>query len=287
MTLTPHVITNKGCVRDNSRRIIAFEASDSTGMSLDPAPRSREWMQETDQEFAMRCLPLLMANQAGWFIANPATFTVKWNGGTRKEDTTIQFDGGNCDSRVRSHFGHGILTFTLPYLFRTPSGINLLVKGPSNQIKDGIQALEGIVETDWAISTFTMNWKLTRIDCNVQFCKGEPICMILPLHRGYSESLEPELRPLQESAQLYTDYHEWRSRRNEFLAALANQERGAMCEGWQRDYFKGVDMRGNSFEDHQSRVVLRKFQSEKHVSTEDQNATLDPSIGTVGYQEEV
>ena len=48
---------------------------------------------------------------------------------------------------MKSHFGEAVLTFSLPYLFRTPRGVNLWVKGPSNWIKDGIQPLEGIVET--------------------------------------------------------------------------------------------------------------------------------------------
>src|SRR3712207_8402233 len=33
---------------------------------------------------------------------------------------------------ARSHFGSGILTWNLPFLFRTPPGYNLHVRGPAN-----------------------------------------------------------------------------------------------------------------------------------------------------------
>jgi len=46
---------------------------------------------------------------------------------------------------------------------RTPAGVNLWVKGPANMVKNGVQALEGMVETDWTAASLTMNWKLTRV----------------------------------------------------------------------------------------------------------------------------
>ena len=52
-------------------------------------------------------------------------------------------EGADGALPMSSHFGYGILTWTLPYLFRTPPDWNLLARGPSNLPKDGIQALEG------------------------------------------------------------------------------------------------------------------------------------------------
>ena len=66
---------------------------------------------------------------------------------------------------VSSNFGYGIVTWYLPYLFRTSPGYNLWVRGPVNSPKDGIVPLEGLVETDWAEATFTVNWKITRPLC--------------------------------------------------------------------------------------------------------------------------
>ena len=44
------------------------------------ADRKREWMDDTQDRFAYRCLPLSIANQTGWEILSPAGFTARWNG---------------------------------------------------------------------------------------------------------------------------------------------------------------------------------------------------------------
>ena len=89
-----------------------------------------------------------------------------------------------------SHFGHGILTLCMPYLFRTSTDYNLIARGPANYPKHGIYALDGLIETDWAVSTFTMNWIFTSKNAWVSFGKDEPVCMIVPLKRGELESFQ-------------------------------------------------------------------------------------------------
>lgn len=155
-------------------------------------------MDQSRDRFAYRCLPLVIANQGGWIIRCPISFSVRWNGGPELADLKVRKlrnSQGQSDYIV-SHFGGGVLTILLPYLFRTPRGINLWVKGPSNWIKDGIQPLEGVVETDWNESTFTMNWKLTRRNHTVHFEQVEPICVIVPIPRGLAESFDPVCQPL-------------------------------------------------------------------------------------------
>lgn len=68
-----------------------------------------------------------------------------------------------------SHFGSGIITWNLPFIFRTPRGYGLLVTGPSNCARRGIAPLDGCVETDWLPNGFTMNWKLTEKDLPITF----------------------------------------------------------------------------------------------------------------------
>jgi hypothetical protein len=196
------------------KRIHAYEIYGHMGMPLVPAPAGRDWMDASAQRFAYRCLPLVMANQSGWLIQNPTSFTASWNGGMGREDVIIEFDV-TADPRILSNFGCGVLTFSLPYLFRTPRGINLWVKGPSNWIKDGAQALEGVVETDWSPMTFTVNWKLTRPGYPVRFERGEPMCMIVPVPRGLAESLEACREPLENNPELQKEFAIWDARRGQ------------------------------------------------------------------------
>ena len=175
-------------------------------LPIRPAVLRRAWMDTSINRFAYRCLPLAIANQMGWEILSPATFTAKWNGKNHANAIKIKFEG-EPSSLVDSHFGEGVLTFIHGYLFRTPAAHNLWVKGPANSPKDGICALEGIVETDWAPFTFTMNWRFTRKRHKVRFEKGEPIATIFPYPRQYAEEFNPSIQDIEENPQL-RDHHD-------------------------------------------------------------------------------
>src|SRR5262249_11468483 len=147
--------------------------------------------------WANRCLPLLVANQGGWVLLTPVPFEATWSGEPSPSGTTIEFSDELPHPRpVASHFGYGIVTWAVPFLFRTPPGYNLLARGPANWPKDGISPLEGLVETDWAVTTFTMNWKITRPDVTVRFEEREPFCMIVPQRRGELEAFRPRFEEL-------------------------------------------------------------------------------------------
>jgi hypothetical protein len=238
----------------------AYEVGDTTDMPLVPAPRRRDWMDDTNDRFANRCLPLLIANQAGWIIPCPTSFTARWLGSRDVDGLVLDFGGNTPDKRVSGHFGHGVVTFSLPYLFRTPYGIDLWVKGPSNVIMDGAQALEGVVETDWSPASFTMNWKLTRPHHSVFFRAGQPICMIVPLSRGLAEQLDPRRRAIDRDAQLGAEFATWRTNRENFLRALSEGEPDVTAARWQKDYFRGRLGNGRTRAGHRTKLRLRRFE---------------------------
>ncbi len=246
--------------RNNRDTLIAYEIYPVTDMPLTPASIDRAWMDQTQKRFAYRCLPLTIANQAGWVIGNPSAFTATWNGGPAVEDVSIVFDAGKDEQRISSLFGHGTVTFNMPYLFRTPKGVNLWVKGPTNLPKDGVCDLEGLVETDWTAASFTMNWKLTRPGQSVRFEAGEPICMIVPTPRGFLESLTPQHMPLSANAKLHQRYQQWSLERTAFQNRVADGDEAAARRGWQKDYFQGRDPGEQRFDDHQTKLGLRQFE---------------------------
>jgi hypothetical protein len=240
--------------------LIAYLLHDQpTNMPITAAELERDWMDAAPQRFPYRCLPLNIANQHGWWIGCPARFRAYWYGGLHSHDIELAFDG-EPNTLITSHFGNGVLTFSIPYLFRTPPGINLWIKGPSNRFKPGIQALEGIVETDWAASTFTMNWKFTRPNEWVEFDEGEPICMLVPTPRGLLEQLHPVIRPLYTNRELRDQYVAWEKGRRGFLQGIYSQDPEAIKRGWQKDYFQGKIDEGTQFTGHQTRLHLREFE---------------------------
>src|SRR6476620_12624497 len=54
--------------------------SESGYPSIVPASPEREWMNVGTAGWANRCIPLRIANQAGWCILNDAEFEVVWSG---------------------------------------------------------------------------------------------------------------------------------------------------------------------------------------------------------------
>jgi Family of unknown function (DUF6065) len=260
----------------------AYDIYGTTDMPLTTAPVDRAWMDAADQHFAYRCLPLAIANQSGWLIHNPATFSVWWDGGPQIENLQVHFGSAPsspwsfsidsqtvargttvADPRITSHFGSGVLTFSIPFVFRTPPGINLWVKGPSNYYKDGVYPLEGIVETDWLPATFTMNWKITRPHHSIRFERGEPICMVVPVPRGLCESLDPIRKPLADEPKLQQEFQEWTASRAQFLINLAKRDPETIKQGWQKDYNKGLTPLGERATEHQTRLHLQEFRQEK------------------------
>jgi hypothetical protein len=241
--------------------LTAYAIHPNSPMRLVPATTSRDWIDATHNQFARRCLPLLIANQAGWFILNSHALRVTWDGSDALEGLTLEWLSGDPPYPAVSHFGHGILTWTLPYLFRTPPGYQLLARGPSNWPKDGIFALEGLVETDWSVATFTMNWMLMAVDHPVEFEAGEPICMIVPQRCDTLEAFQPELRDILSDPDHHRAFTNWSTSRSRHLVDLKVPNSQAQKQGWQKDYFRGRTPAGQRAPAHRTKLQLRSFQA--------------------------
>lgn len=239
--------------------LVAYRLGPASGMPLVPAPQARTWMDATHDRFAYRCLPLLIANQSGWVALNTHAVLVTWDGGHSKESIRIETLRGEGPCPASSHFGHGVLTWTLPYLFRTSAGHNLLLRGVPNLPKDGASPLEGIVESDWSPATATMNHQLTRPGLTVRFDVDEPVCMVLPVRRGELEQVTPEIRALTDDPELSDQHRAWAASRHQFLGALSAGGAPPGTPGWQRDYFQGTSPGGARAPEHQRKVRLRPF----------------------------
>lgn len=240
--------------------LIAYELQRDAGFELEPAPSDRAWMNATPARFANRCLPLLIANQSGWMLRNNAPVSLTWDGGAGLDAVSIDYLDATPPFRAVSHFGAGIVTWNLPYLFRTPPGYNLLVRGPANWIKDGIHPLEGVVETDWSPATFTLNWQLTRPGLTVAFDGREPLAMLVPQRRGELEEFEPEIRNLQDEPDTSAAHAAWRRDRAQFLNDLKGAQSSALRPGWQRHYFQGRMLDGSTAPSHQTHLRVRGFE---------------------------
>jgi hypothetical protein len=206
--------------------------------ALRPARADRDWMDMTSERFAYRCIPLSMANSSGWEIALPFAFEAAWYGGD--DDNAIQFRTADIRLKhfVTSHFGHGVITFHTGWLFRTPPGWAVWARGAPNTIKDGIVALDGLVETDWLPFPFTMNWRFTRPGV-VRFEADEPFCFLTLAPHGLLDAVQPKIATLDDDPKLKAAYETWAQSRTDFAKRLSDQEESAVAEKWQRTYVQG------------------------------------------------
>jgi hypothetical protein len=241
-------------------RLICYPTSGEPP-KLIPAPMERDWMDRTNEGFAYRCLPLNIANSHGWLILNPAPFVAQWNGEPGIDAVAVRPTAAEPSLGAMSHFGFGVLSFNVNALFRTEPGWDLVATGPFNHPKDAIQPLTGIVETDWAPFTFTMNWKFTRKNTPIAFARDEPFCMIFPVQRGLIDQVEPEIRAMDTDPEVSEAYAAWAESRRAFNERLKIPGSEARAEKWQKDYFTGRTRFGTTPSDHRTRLRPKDFAS--------------------------
>lgn len=242
----------------------AFPIDNTDGWTIEPAPVRRDWMDNTTQSFANRCLPLVIANQIGWVVRLGRGFEAKWGGKIDTASMSVKFaEKGpkTVERQVSGHFGHGVLTFVLPWLFRTPKGVGLLVRGVPNQPIENALPLEGFVETDWAPYPFTMNWKITGRNKSVWFRPGDIVCTLTPMSVAAMESLTPRIGDLNEEPELKKQFTEFEKSRGKILEE--NKQRFMNREEdphrWQLNYMRGKNPFGAQFDQHKTNLKLGKF----------------------------
>jgi hypothetical protein len=208
--------------------------------TIAPARSERAWMDATPERYAYRCLPLSIANATGWEILCPCSFEAVYYGGDALDAIQLRSTDGTrrYERLAGSHFGSGVLTFQVGYLLRTSPGWAIWARGIPNSSRGKIVPLEGLIETDWTASTFTMNWRFTRPG-TVRFQEGEAFCFITLVPHASLDRVEPRLQRIDENPALEQAHSAWAEDRSKFNDRLNERDPTAVAAGWQRTYFKG------------------------------------------------
>lgn len=221
---------------------------------IKPSPKKREWF----TPLFYRCLPLTIGNQYGFMVHTGFDFEVIWNGGSSPQDISFNFYGKeneiyNIWPSVQSHFGEGVITLNLPYMLRTPPGVNIMTINPPNVILNNLTVMTGVVETDNLRYMFTFNLKIQEPNISVVVPKGTPLAAFIPIPRYYvdqfnlvnAEDIFPD-DVIIEEAQAYVD-----------MVAARNNMEAKQEKPFGKKYFNGVDVYGNKFKDHQGPNMIR------------------------------
>jgi hypothetical protein len=216
-------------------------------------------MGETPQKFIYRCIPLAAANTMGWELMNPIDADVRWNGSDLNTDVTVASVQPDRFGPT-SHFGCGMITWYLPFLFRTSPELGLLVTGPSNHGRNDAVALDAFIRTDWLPFPFTMSWRLTRKNEIAHFSKGEPICRIIPYPIAMLGETKLEIRNLADDPGFLAEVNAWGARRQENVTKQAADaalwmETGEKPTGkgvWNSQYVRAKGKGAEGFQPHQT-----------------------------------
>lgn len=178
----------------------------------------RIWMDKTEGN-AYRCTPLNVANTYGWQVLCPMTLTAEWNGGPLASDIKISiidypetYNESEDFKLIATNFGHGILSFIPDFIVKTPKGVSTYVRGVPNLIANGIQPLDGVVETDWLPFTFTYNFKFIKPG-KITFEKGQSLFSFFPVERGYVEGFDTKVSDIEDYPEFEKEYRDYGNHR--------------------------------------------------------------------------
>jgi len=237
---------------------------DGNGWHFSWAPWQRDWMDSTQNKFAYRCLPLTIANQTGWWVYNPVGFTAVYHADPSPTGVHFLFDSHQAlwSQWINNQFGHGIITWNTPFLLRTrPPGSRLLITGPVNHFKDRVQPLTAIIESDWMVMSFTMNYKITAPNVTIRFDTGEPLFQVIPLSSNLCTDLEQAkvtYMKLADDPEVAAAYNQWSADRQSFH----HQKRAGQVrpDDWQKDYFQARHPQAQDFRSgHNTRITPPKI----------------------------
>jgi hypothetical protein len=193
----------------------------------------------------------MIGNQYGFIITLNYGVNVIWNGGDNKDDIDITYIIPDTlkvkNITTFSSFGNGIITTSLGSVLRTPPGINLMTINPPNYILKNVTVLTGVVESDNIRMPFTVNLRIHEPNIVTSFPAGTPIAAFIPIPRMFADQFE-----LKNATDIFEDKIVQEELDVSNIADSARNERINSMLGPDRNYFRGLDILGNKFKEHQN-----------------------------------
>lgn len=226
---------------------------DDISIFLKPLNKSykRDWFNSN----FYKCLPLSIGNMQGFVFSVPFDFEVEWDGGNSPSNLNILLKNSekyNKYIQISSGFGYGIFTIHFPLILKTPPKTNLMTIAPPNFPTPGITPMTGMIETDNLKFTFTLNFKVDFINTKLLFLANSPLMGIIPIPRHFCDSFELknaydifDSDTIEKEKNIVKKHGELRKKMNSFFSHKQKKYKS------DSSYFKGEDILGNKFIDHQ------------------------------------
>jgi len=146
----------------------------------------REWMDNTANKHAYKCLPLTSANVNGWELELQQDVMVQLDKGggvpegqvprvLRGEHRTFPSDAQDSvyERPIVQQSIIDTVSFTVGWSINPPKGHSVLISGPPNYFVDGAVPMTALIPGWWP-DEVNMNWVITKHNEPVTFPKGMP-----------------------------------------------------------------------------------------------------------------
>ena len=151
----------------------------SRSANLSQINLKRDWMDETFDKHAYRCVPIVMANGLGWGISFPEDISFIWDGITDTTPNHIKILSGEKYCSLGR--ANATLSFNTGLYFRTKENLSLLHMPVPNQFIPGIQAYTTIISSSFFNSPFPCAIRVTESNKVITIKANQPIVSILPI----------------------------------------------------------------------------------------------------------
>lgn len=132
----------------------------------------RDWMDNTYNKHAYRCLPLSAANVNGWEVILQQDIRLIWDGGNTVPRI---IDGDIFKGRTIANCNKiGMIDFHIGWAFNTENGFDTWLTGSPNYFIDGAVPLTASIPSHWWPDEVQMTWKITKENQEIVFPAGMP-----------------------------------------------------------------------------------------------------------------
>lgn len=151
----------------------------SRSANLSQIGLKRDWMDETFDKHAYRCVPVTLSNGLGWGISFPEDISFIWDGITDTTPNHIKILSGEKYCSLGR--GNATLSFNTELYLRTSDNVSLLHMPVPNQFIEGIQAYTTIISSSFFNSPFPCAIRVTSPNKIITIKANEPIVAIIPI----------------------------------------------------------------------------------------------------------
>lgn len=167
----------------------------------------RDWMDDTYNKHAYRCLPVSAANVNGWEIILQKEVRVIWEGGNCIPKIMNEDSDGvtlSYNNRIIADCNKvGMIDFRLAWAFHTDPGYETWIMGSPNYFISGADPLSAVIPSSWWPDEVQFSWKITKINEEVIFPEGTPVAFFF-VYKNELEEISLSVKNLWEDEELFT-----------------------------------------------------------------------------------